>query len=409
MIRKLKALGLVVSMFFMGLAACSSGGGDTRTVLVDYQTDEFAGIFLGYYPRAITVKPGMTVKFEQTWTGEPHSVTMGRIVDEGYKPIRSLLDDYLSGETPIPDQPPAEYDEEIWDERLPFMFGDDDVNQSAALPCYLPKESDFPEDKAKPCPKKFREEQPAFDGSFDYYSSGFIPFEGELANKFEVEIAEDTPDGTYGYYCNLHGLLMSGEITVDRDADVESQGDINRRGRDEAERAIKPLKENLDKERAGKGAFPLPLAGSGSDELESMANAAVNEFTPRTIETKVGEKVTWTFINDHTISFNVPPYSPIFTFDDRGFMEFNENLDKARGGWPGAPEREEESGPPQEGDTPPEPVAVDAGEWDGSGGLHSSGTGWETGDKYSVTFTKAGTYPYACLIHPGQIGKVVVS
>ena len=31
-----------------------------------------------------------------------------------------------------------------------------------------------------------------------------------------------------------------------------------------------------------------------------------------------------------------------------------------------------------------------------------------TGDKYSVTFTKAGTYPYACLIHPGMIGKVVV-
>ena len=40
--------------------------------------------------------------------------------------------------------------------------------------------------------------------------------------------------------------------------------------------------------------------------------------------------------------------------------------------------------------------------------MKSSGIGFNTGDTYSVTFTKRGTYAFACLIHPGMIGKVVV-
>ena len=54
-------------------------------------------------------------------------------------------------------------------------------------------------------------------------------------------------------------------------------------------------------------------------------------------------------------------------------------------------------------------MSVDAGTFDGSGGFKSNGTGWARGDKYSVTFTKKGTYPYACIVHPGMIGRVVVA
>jgi plastocyanin len=32
----------------------------------------------------------------------------------------------------------------------------------------------------------------------------------------------------------------------------------------------------------------------------------------------------------------------------------------------------------------------------------------DTDEKFSYTFTKAGTYPYFCSIHPKMIGKVVV-
>jgi plastocyanin len=32
----------------------------------------------------------------------------------------------------------------------------------------------------------------------------------------------------------------------------------------------------------------------------------------------------------------------------------------------------------------------------------------DTDDKFSFTFTKAGTYPYFCGIHPKMVGKIVV-
>ena len=32
----------------------------------------------------------------------------------------------------------------------------------------------------------------------------------------------------------------------------------------------------------------------------------------------------------------------------------------------------------------------------------------DTDQKYSYTFTKAGTYPYFCSIHPKMVGKIVV-
>ncbi len=32
----------------------------------------------------------------------------------------------------------------------------------------------------------------------------------------------------------------------------------------------------------------------------------------------------------------------------------------------------------------------------------------DTDDKYSYTFTKAGTYPYFCSIHPKMVGNIVV-
>ena len=32
----------------------------------------------------------------------------------------------------------------------------------------------------------------------------------------------------------------------------------------------------------------------------------------------------------------------------------------------------------------------------------------DTDDKYSFTFTKSGTYPYYCSVHPKMVGKIVV-
>jgi plastocyanin len=402
---RLRAALLAGALLMTGLGACGGGGGNSRTIEIDYHSDDFAGSFLGYYPSTVTVRPGTTLKFHQTWTGEPHSVTFGKAIDEKIKPVLSLIRGIRAGTKEDPGEPPPEFDQEFFFNRMPSFFRDEDSDapaQDAALPCYAPKLDDLPLDHSE-CKPALRK-QPEFTGRLAYYSSGFIPFEGPRGNSFEMKIADDAAPGTYFYYCNVHGVLMSGEVTVAKDAKVESQAALNRRGRDEAQRLARPLLAQYRKELAGKGDFKGNLAGSGGDKTENL-EGIVNEFTPRTINAKVGEKVTWTFIGFHTLSFNVPPYTPIFKFDKKGHVTFNQSLDKAAGGWPGAP-----PGHDQTDDGPPPPaVHLDAGNFDGSGGLKSSGTGFNTGDTYSVTFTKAGTYPYACLIHPGMIGKVVVS
>ncbi len=401
-IRKFKIGVLAGALAFMGVAACGGSGDSSRTIEVDYRTDEAAGVFLGYYPRDVTVTPGMTLKFHQTWNGEPHSVSMGTIADKAIAPLDKLIDGYLADPSTTPDEPPAEYDAEVWDEKLPSLFGEgDQLGQDAAYPCYVDKESDLPL-KDKACTKA-QQKQPEFNGKQAYYSSGFIPFEGSRGNSFEMKIADTAKEGKYFYYCNVHGVLMSGHITVQKDAKVESQASINRRGKAEADKTLKPILAVHKKELAGNGLFKGNLAGSGNDATEQL-EGAILEFTPRTINTAAGKPVTWTFIGDHTLTFNVPPYTPIFKFDKKGVFGFNESLDKSKGGWPGAPESDQHGEGP-----PPPPVHVDAGTWDGTGGIHSSGTGWNTGDTYTVTFSKKGTYPYACLIHPGMIGKVVVS
>lgn len=401
--KKIKAALLAGALAMMGLGACSNSGGDSRTIEVDYRSDKFAGAFLGYYPREVTVTPGTKLKFHQTWTGEPHSVTFGKMMDDelvGNPDLLRLLDGYVDGTIEVPDEPPKEYDEEFWDSKLPALFTEgDDLGQDAAFPCYVRRESQLPKNDKK-C-SAAQQKQPEFTGRDAYYSSGFIPFEGPRGNTFEMKIADDAKEGTYFYNCNVHGVLMSGKVTVDKDADVESQASMNRRGRAEAKRLEDVLSKTYEKEKRGNAEYSLPLAGSGDESTEQVM-AGVLEFTPRTINASVGEKVTWSFIGDHTLSFNVPAYTPLFKFE-KGKLVYNHGLNEAAGGWPGAPERSDDHEGP-----PPPPVSVDAGNFDGSGKLKSSGTGWGDGDKYSVTFTKPGTYPYACLIHPGMIGKVVV-
>ena len=63
-----------------------------------------------------------------------------------------------------------------------------------------------------------------------------------------------------------------------------------------------------------------------------------------------------------------------------------------------------EGGGDQNGPPPP-PVKIDAGQYDGSKFLSS---GEFDNEIFSITFTKAGTYQYACLVHPRMVGTLIV-
>jgi len=429
---------LVTVMATGGLAACSDSGStegaQTRTVLVDYNNDEFAVSVFAYYPKKLTIRPGDTVEFAQKWTGEPHSVTMGRLVDEHMAPLIALFDRVLENPDEFPEGEPEEFI--AFDEALPYSFGQEGIglSQNAAQPCYV-TDSEFdgayPGDGDTPCENRT---QPDFSDDYTIYNSGLIPFEGVKGNTFEVKLADDLDPGTYSFYCNVHGALQYGQLdVVAAGSDIPSAGDVAKEARRQAEHAIDPMGQafrealrggtvaagetgEIEIDTAGKNlvGVPTPFFTEGR-----FVHGIVNEYVPRNLETKVGDKVTWTFMGFHTISFNVPKYFPIFTVGDDGKTEMNPQAEPATGGWPDRPEPEGGGEEPEEGDGGEEggeggeggpggdPVDVDAGRWDGEG-FKSTGLSYGEGDTFSVTFTKAGTYTFACLIHPEMIGKVTV-
>jgi hypothetical protein len=120
---------------------------------------------------------------------------------------------------------------------------------------------------------------------------------------------------------------------------------------------------------------------------------------------RAGEPIVWNLIGFHTISFGVPRYFPILTFEDDGTVKRNPRLDPHAGGAKefDVPERERYN-EEREG-----PLKFDGGTYDGRG-FWSSGTidaaPWI---EYSMRINKPGRYRYACLIHPPMVGTVEVT
>ena len=412
----------------IGLPACGggtgSGGGENRTVLVDYNHDEMASNFLAYYPRSVSVHPGDTVTFKQAWTGEPHSVTMGTLVDGLMRDVLPIIEKYPEVESAeqLREQDPAAYEvyervclgggtiepsENALCPAVPDMFDWSKgyyAAQNGAQPCYLEKGAP-PQDPEKACPKR---EQPAFTGKQTYYNSGYIHYEGEQSNTFKLPLADDIEPGDYQYYCNLHGPGMSGVVKVEpKSKDIPSQNAVDRQARTEITRDAEPLLEAFAEAKAGKaeiGGKPFKgnLAGYGVDSED--VHGFISEFIPDPIRTRVNEKVSW-YVSGHTVSFHVPRYFPQLTVAKDGKVTVNPRAVNPVNS-PAAEPPEDEGGERFEGG-PPEPVEVDAGTWDGrtfiSSGVPDSDIIW------SLTFTRPGKYKYACLIHPRMVGEVVVS
>lgn len=391
-------------------SSAGGGGGDKRRVRVDYKHDQFAASFNSFFPKRVKVHAGDVVEFRQQWSGEPHTVTMGTAIDELGKGFWEIIDPMFEGKKiELPDGDP-EGAEEFF-EKIPFLADEETLKpiQVAAQPCYLDEGTPDFSDIDKPCPKR---EQPAFNGRQSYYNSGFIPFQGAKGNTFELPLSDDIEPGTYHYYCNWHFVGMSGVIEVVPDSEaIPAQDEVNRAARAEVDADIDVLEKALAAVQRGPSS-PEPLVGvplpEDVEEEQPLFHAFLDEFMPSTVAARVGKKVTWTFDGGHNIAFNVPKYFPVFEVKKDGRVTIDKRAFEAVK-WPAPerPEEQEQDGPPGSG-AEPEPINVDGGEFDGSGGFHSTGLDYNTGDTFSLTFTKPGTYLFACLVHPAMVGKVVV-
>lgn len=389
--------------------ACADGGAAPRTVLVDYSHDEFASYFLRNFPSAVSVHAGTELVFRQTWTGEPHSVTGGTIVNELMEEVRPFREKFYKGE-PIPEDPPK--DIEKLEEKVVRAFQEEGgLNQTASQPCFLTKGA--PRQDGKPCAEQ---DQPVFNGEQSYYNSGLIPYEGPQGNEYRVKLANDIKPGSYWFYCNVHGEFQSTEVVVKPSGqDVDSPEDVTRAARREITRAASPLL-NLYRDAARNQKISVPTPGGRPVSVEgnfagitlpAQWDTAINEFIPRRISASAGEKITWNLFGYHTISFGVPRYFPIMTFERNGTVNLNPKLEPPAGG------ARELKGPPPGGpapEGPPRPVPFDAGTYDGKGFWSSGRIGSDRSwIEYSMRIEKPGTYRYACLIHPPMVGTVEVT
>lgn len=375
-------------------------GADERIVRVDFQQDEFASHYWRFFPKTISAHPGDTIVFDQQWTGEPHTVTFGKIVDGAVPRIAALEEKYADIDEDSPPEVLARAEQE-YETAVAGLPTFDPYDQAGAAnwlqPCYLDRGRP-PADPDVACEER---EQPEFNGRQAFYSSGFIAPSGPEGNTFTVRLAEDIAPGKYAFYCIVHLPDMQGSLEVKPTSeDLPSSGAVNAAARKEIEQLAGPLREAFADAKAGRAEaygerLQQPLAGYHSHENFTVA---LDEFVPKMLTTRRDRPITWTIVGAHTVSFDVPRYLAIYTVGDDGRVRRNPVVDRAAGGSPKAPPV----------DFTHEPYRIDGGTWDGSGFISSGLLGSEPYAQYTLRISKPGRYRYACLVHPTMVGTVVV-
>src|SRR5579864_501975 len=282
----------VTALFLTAGFGGSKSGARTFTVDVDGHNPKANEAFIAYFPRVTLVHPGDTVVFHEVGNGEPHTVTLGTLVNGVATQVAKLT----PKQRQAPQPPPAL---QHADAKLPQLLpqGPGDAIQSAANPCV--KSVGVP-GNAK-CPQQ---PLPDFSGSQSYYNSGWL----DSKAKFTVHLSSSTPPGTYAFMCLLHREGMMGSLkVVPASTPVPSPSAQQATGAKALSAIEAKLTATVTAERKGKvpGLAPpgqnVVFAGSGSP---SAMDAEITEFGPKTIKIPVGGSVTWYLLGPHSITFN---------------------------------------------------------------------------------------------------------
>lgn len=371
----------------------AAGGPQTFQIGVDAKSEGIATSWIHFFPAEVKARPGDTIEFKATFTGEPHSVATGTLINEAIEAFSKL---------PEGDEPPPPDVQAILD-KVPFVFNDEGTGpddtfvQAASQPCFLATD-DPPTEEA--CSDEAQNAPAEFTGKERFISSGFLPDEATLS----LTLADDIAPGEYTFTCLVHGPEMTEKVTVvDKDATVPSADEVAASARDELDGFVAKIK---DKATEIKGITTTTAQGGFfPDESLELPSAGVNVY-PTNIAAKVGETVTWTLEGPHTVAFNATEDArPWLSFADNGALTINKKAVLPVNS-PDIPE------PPAAGgseDGPPPELKVNAGSYDGQQ-FRNSGFPFSDGQLvYSMSFSKPGTYQYMCLVHPDMEGTVTVT
>lgn len=369
-----------------GRAGGAEGAGPvTLPVSVDALPEDFSASFFGFFPQALTARPGDTVEFLSDFTGEPHTVAFGTIIDEA-----------LAAFDATPAGTPASAETTALLAKAPPFFSptatnpDADPLPAAAQPCFLATGAPPQEAACVDQPKN----PAAFDGTQSFYSSGFLPDEAS----FKLNLADDIAPGTYRFMCLVDRTEMTGTLTVVAPGtEIPSPGEVRQQGEDEIAQAVERVRPAAEKAKAIT-APDAATAGAPNADIGAPAAGArrvsstVNVF-PDELAVPTGGQVSWALHGAHMIAFNAPEDArPLYAFDTDGVVRANK-----KGALPSG-------SPPKQ----PGGKLVDGGQFDGTG-FRNSGLLVGEGDlTYRLSFTKPGTYTYKCLFHTDMEGRIKV-
>jgi plastocyanin len=303
--------------------------------------------------------PGDTIKFVEVWSGEPHTVSLGSLVDQG---------------------PTAT--------ALPLFFprvGRGDPLQSAAQPCFL--DTGTPP-LAAACP---RVDQPAFSGVQAFYSSGWL----SPTATFTVPLSPTINPGTYTFRCLVHANMVGKIDVVPPARSIPTPAQVTAVGTAELNAALAGLAPAVQNAALVTATTVAGItAGSG---VTTTALAAT--FGSAELDVGVNQTVAFNVYGMHAIAVNPPDSAVgILTKGPDGVVHVNNAAVRNAGG----------ESPPLGVQT--RPRTVYGGSYDGSG-FHNSGllTSLPPGLlTYTLQFSVPGTYSLRCLVHPAMTATVKV-
>jgi plastocyanin len=256
-------------------------------------------------------------------------------------------------------------------DQPPLPSKDGSENPPVFHPCFT---ADPPKPDMTTCPTAAPATFPDYAGKGFWNSGVILPtaLPPEAGPKTAtLKLAADIAPGPYAVVCLLHPFMGATLSVVGSDNERLAPAAVTAAA-DKQLGDVKTSAAALAPPTGASDATGATVTASWGDKL-----IAVNRFEPQTVTVKAGQKVTWHDASPfmpHTVSF-----SPHFkTPSDKGAFL---------------------------------PVGVKAGARYSSGESHSGIFGPKPpfpADTFSLTFAKAGTYPYICLLHPGMAGTVKV-
>ncbi|MGK2966805.1 MAG: plastocyanin/azurin family copper-binding protein [Tepidiformaceae bacterium] len=223
----------------------------------------------------------------------------------------------------------------------------------------------------------------AYTGA-EFVSSGLVFGDPAAAPSFSMRF--DTV-GTYPYVCIIHPFMTGTVVVTATEFDRDTQAEIDAEGEALYQSALADLKSiaaGLNAAGASVSTKPNGTKQYGLTIGPSTLNGDVMQFFPAGASIKTGDSIVWT--NDgpvpHTVTFNIQS-APAEVLANPDIFA-----------------------------VPPFKPAAGAG-FDGATFAHSGivGDGFPDGKTFELTFSKAGTYNYICVLHADQamVGTVTVS